>query len=86
MINSPTYHVLPSLAPHRRGLPYSAVVMKRIRKWLLRLAMLPALVIFLLATSSLNIGKWSGLKFRQHQYRHLTQPDEQTEVMKQEKR
>jgi hypothetical protein len=48
--------------------------------------MLPALVIFLLATSGLNIGKSSGLKFRQHQYRHLTQPDEQTEVMKQEKR
>jgi hypothetical protein len=48
--------------------------------------MLPALVIFLLATSGLNIGKWSRLKFRQDQYRHLTQPDEQTEVMKQEKR
>ena len=58
----------------------------RVKKWLLRLAMLPALAAFLLATSGLNIGKWSGLKFRQHQYRHLTQPDEQTEVMKQEKR
>jgi hypothetical protein len=61
--------------------------MKRIKKWLLRLAVLPALVISLLATSGLNIGKWSGLnRFFQHQYRHFTQPDQQTEVMKQEKR
>jgi hypothetical protein len=66
---------------------YLAAKMKRaIKKWLLRLAMLPALVIFLLATSGVNIGKWSGLKFRQYQYKHLIPTDEQTEVMKQEKR
>jgi len=57
----------------------------RVKKWLLTLAMLPALAMFLLATSGLNIGKWSGLKFRQHQYKHLTPTDEQTEVLKQEK-
>jgi hypothetical protein len=56
----------------------------RVKKWLLTLAMLPALAMFLLATSGLNIGKWSGLKFRQHQYKHLTPTDEQTEVLKQE--
>ena len=58
----------------------------RVKKWLLRLAMLPALAVFLLASSGLNIGKWSGLKLFRHQYRHLTPTDEQTEVVKQEKR
>jgi hypothetical protein len=58
----------------------------RVKKWLLRLTMLPGLALFLLATSGVNIGKWSGIKFRQHQYKHLTPTDEQTEVMKQEKR
>ena len=68
-------------------MPYSAVKMKaRLKKWLLGLAMLPALALFLLSTSGLNFGKWSGLKLLQHQYRHLTPSDEQSEVVKQEKR
>ena len=47
--------------------------------------MLPALALFLLATSGLDIGKWSGLKLFRHQYRHLTPTDEQTEVVKRER-
>jgi len=63
-----------------------AVVPKRIKKLLLRLAMFPAFVVLMLAISGTGFAKWTGLQLFRHQYRHLTQSDEQSEVVKQEER